>query len=94
MAAEFMEAGRAMLRGFVTPERTVLIASTHRTLAIGEREKPGNGIVDSGLVTDAGSVAAKQIVAFDMQALAEKNGSVISATMFGALAGDRRRLRS
>lgn len=87
MAAEFMEAGRAMLRGLVTPDRTVLIASTHRTLAIGEKEKPGNGIADSGLVSDAGTVAAKQIVAFDMQALAEKNGSVISATMFGALAG-------
>lgn len=87
MAAEFMEAGRAMLRGLVTPDRTLLIASTHRTLAIGEKEKPGNGIADSGLVSDAGDVAARQIVAFDMQALAERNGSIISATMFGALAG-------
>ena len=30
IAAELMEAGRAVLRGFVTPDRTTLIASTHR----------------------------------------------------------------
>src|SRR5688500_7194346 len=34
MAAEFMEAGRSMLRGLVTPERTTLIASNHRSYAV------------------------------------------------------------
>jgi indolepyruvate ferredoxin oxidoreductase beta subunit len=32
IAAEMMEAGRAIMRGFVTPDRTTLIASTHRNL--------------------------------------------------------------
>ena len=31
LAAEYMEAGRSVLRGLVTPDRTTLIASTHRT---------------------------------------------------------------
>ena len=38
-------------------------------------------------MTDASAVAAKRALLFDMQALAEANGSVISATLFGALAG-------
>ncbi len=37
IAAEMMEAGRAIMRGFVTPDRTVLIASTHRVLAVSEK---------------------------------------------------------
>ena len=87
LAAELMEAGRSMLRGLVTPDKTVLIASTHRSFAVAEKEKPGDGIGDPLVVTDAAGVAAKRTFSFDMEALAAKHGSVISATMFGALAG-------
>ncbi|WFU44296.1 indolepyruvate oxidoreductase subunit beta family protein [Bradyrhizobium sp. CB82] len=87
MAAEFMEAGRSILRGLVTPDRTTLIASNHRSFAIGEKIAPGNGIADKGAVTGAIGVAAKNEIIFDMNALALANGSVISAAMFGALAG-------
>ncbi|MCP3468957.1 indolepyruvate oxidoreductase subunit beta family protein [Bradyrhizobium sp. CCGUVB1N3] len=87
MAAEFMEAGRSILRGLVTPDRTTLIASNHRSFAIGEKIAPGNGIADKGAVTGAIGVAAKTEIIFDMNALATANGSVISAAMFGALAG-------
>ncbi|WP_158811766.1 indolepyruvate oxidoreductase subunit beta family protein [Beijerinckia sp. L45] len=87
LAAEFMEAGRSMMRGLVTPDRTVLIASTHRAFAVQEKEKPGNGIADPNAVFAAAGIAAKRIIGFDMQALAEQNGTVISATLFGALAG-------
>jgi len=34
-------------------------------------------------------IAAKKEIIFDMDALAAKNGSIISAAMFGALAGGR-----
>jgi len=87
LAAEFMEAGRSMLRGLVTPDRTTLIASTHRSYAVGEKEVPGDGIGDPAVVVAAAGIAAKHTIAFDMQKLAEKNGSVISSAMFGALAG-------
>ncbi|HEV2575056.1 MAG TPA: indolepyruvate oxidoreductase subunit beta family protein [Beijerinckiaceae bacterium] len=87
LAAEYMEAGRSMMRGLVTPERTTLIASSHRSLAVSEKEQAGDGIADSGVVVEATPVAAKRSVVFDMQTMAEKNGSVISAVMFGALAG-------
>ena len=32
-----MEAGRAIMRGFVTPEKTTLIASSHRIAAVSEK---------------------------------------------------------
>lgn len=87
LAAEWMEGGRAVMRGLVTPAKTTLIASTHRAFAVGEKEKPGDGIGDPTVVTEALGVAAKRTVAFDMAALAEKTGSAISAALFGALAG-------
>jgi indolepyruvate ferredoxin oxidoreductase beta subunit len=87
LAAELMEAGRSMLRGLVTPEKTVLIASTHRSFAVGEKEKPGDGIGNPLVVTDAAGIAARRTISFDMEALAARHGSVISATLFGALAG-------
>ncbi|HEY1722446.1 MAG TPA: indolepyruvate oxidoreductase subunit beta family protein [Magnetospirillaceae bacterium] len=89
VAAEWMEAGRSVLRGLVTPDKTVLIASTHRSYAVGEKEKPGDGVGDPMAVTDAAGVAAKSTIAFDMQSIADQNGSVISAALFGALAGSQ-----
>ena len=87
LAAELMEAGRSMLRGLVTPDKTLLIASTHRSFAVAEKTQPGDGIGDPNAVTDAAGVAARRTVSFDMEAVAAKHGSVISAAMFGALAG-------
>ncbi|MBR0751066.1 indolepyruvate oxidoreductase subunit beta family protein [Bradyrhizobium jicamae] len=86
MASEFMEAGRSILRGLVTPDRTTLIASNHRSFAIGEKIAPGNGIADGSAVSGAIGVAAKNEIIFDMNALSIANGSVISAALFGALA--------
>lgn len=86
LASELMEAGRSILRGLVTPDRTTLIASTHRLYAIAEKEKPGDAIVDPNAVMEAAEVAAKRVIAFDMETLATKNNSVISACLFGTLA--------
>ncbi|MCB1899755.1 MAG: indolepyruvate oxidoreductase subunit beta family protein [Rhodocyclaceae bacterium] len=87
VAAELMEAGRAMQRGLVTPERTTLITSSHRSYAVGEKAALGNGIGDPNKVIDAGREAARRLMCFDLQAMAEQAGSVISASLFGAIAG-------
>lgn len=87
IAAEMMEAGRAILRGFVTPDRTTLIASSHRSLAVSEKMAPGDGIVNPDEVLRAAEVAAKRLILQDMEAMAVGVGSVISASLFGALAG-------
>jgi indolepyruvate ferredoxin oxidoreductase beta subunit len=87
LASELMECGRAVQRGLVTPDRTTLIASTHRVFSITEKTAMGDGRVSSdALLAHAGS-AAKRFVRFDMAAAAEQSGSVISAVLFGALAG-------
>ena len=87
IAAEMMEAGRALIRGFVTPERTTLIASTHRALAVSEKMEPGNGIANSDEVMAAAGLMARRCITADFEDLAVRNGSVISASLFGALAG-------
>jgi len=87
IASEMMEAGRAILRGFVTPDRTTLIASSHRALAVSEKMEPGNGIANPHEVIAAAEIAAQRLVLGDMEVLALQNGSVISASLFGALAG-------
>ncbi|MCR9148867.1 MAG: indolepyruvate oxidoreductase subunit beta family protein [Rhodobacteraceae bacterium] len=87
IAAEMMEAGRAILRGFVTPDRTLLIGSTHRALAVSEKMVPGDGIANAEEVRAAAEVAARGLVLADFEALAVDAGSVISASLFGGLAG-------
>lgn len=87
VAAELMEAGRAILRGFVSPDRTTLIASRHRALAVSEKIVPGDGIADAGAVIEAAGRAARRFIAFDMERVAVEAGSVISASLLGAIAG-------
>lgn len=87
IASELMEAGRAIERGLVTPDRTTLIASTHRVYSMIEKMAMGDGRVDPHNFVEAGKVAAMRFVRTDFAQLAEQNGSVISAALFGALAG-------
>ena len=87
IAAELMEAGRAVMRGLVTPDRTTLIASTHRMLAVSEKVVAGNGIADGATVLATVKDAAKRFIGFDMEKIAAGSGTMISASLFGALAG-------
>ena len=87
LAAEMMEVGRAVMRGFVTPDRTTLIGSTHRALAVSEKTAPGDGIANAPEVQAAAELAAQRLILADMDRLATDQGSVISASLFGALAG-------
>jgi indolepyruvate ferredoxin oxidoreductase beta subunit len=87
VASELLEAGRAMQNGFVTHDRTTLIASTHRIYTVAEKMQMGDGRFDSEVVLKAARALAKRAVLFDMQAQANAAGTVISAVMFGALAG-------
>jgi indolepyruvate ferredoxin oxidoreductase beta subunit len=86
VAAELMEAGRAVVRGIVTPDRTTTVASTHRIYGITEKSAMGDGIVDANAVFAALQARSKRLISFDMQALADEHGSVISSVLFGAIA--------
>ncbi|MGH9726434.1 MAG: indolepyruvate oxidoreductase subunit beta family protein, partial [Candidatus Acidiferrales bacterium] len=86
VASELMEAGRAIQRGLVTPERTTLIASTNRVYSMTEKTALGDGAVDAQKLLDACGEASKQFVQNDFARIAEASGSVISAVLLGALA--------
>jgi indolepyruvate ferredoxin oxidoreductase beta subunit len=87
VASELLEAARAMQNGFVTADRTTLIASTHRVYTVAEKMQMGDGRFDRDVILKAARTLAKRAVLFDMQAQAQAAGTVISAVMFGALAG-------
>ncbi len=89
IASELMEAGRAVQRGLVTPDRTTFIVSTNRVYAMTEKIAMADGRVDSSVLLDACKTSAKRLVHGDMAQLAEATGSVISAVLFGALAGSK-----
>src|SRR5690348_13605720 len=86
IASELMEMGRAIQRGLVTPDRTTLIASTHRVYSMTEKIALGDGRVDSDTLVQSGRNAAKRFISADYARLASESGSVISAALLGALA--------
>lgn len=85
LATEIMEAGRALFRNFVS-DKTTLIYSTNRNLAIQEKETPGDGIRDGKKINELAKKLAKKSLFGNLKIIADKNKSVISASMFGALA--------
>ena len=62
IASELMEAGRAIERGLVTPDRTTLIASTHRVYSMTEKTAIGDGQVDARKLVEACGMGAKKFV--------------------------------
>jgi indolepyruvate ferredoxin oxidoreductase, beta subunit len=86
VASELMEAGRALQRGLVTPERSTLIASTHRVFSMTEKIAMGDGRVDSEKLLSLCQAQARRFIGHDFSALAHEKGSVVSASLFGAMA--------
>jgi indolepyruvate ferredoxin oxidoreductase beta subunit len=87
LAPEFMEVGRMIELGFVSPARTTVIASTHRLLSIHEKIATGRAIYPQEGLQRAAREAARRLVAFDALALARRHGTEANAVLLGALAG-------
>ncbi len=85
--SEMLEAGRAITNGLVTPERTTLIASTHRVYTTHEKMAVGDGRFDPQSLTQAAISRAKSARLLNMEALAHESVSSINAVMLGVLAG-------
>jgi indolepyruvate ferredoxin oxidoreductase beta subunit len=90
LASELLEAGRAAANGFITPDRTLLIASTHRVYSVAEKTALGDGRFDMNALLQTVEQRSAEHVLFDMQSLANASGAPISAVMLGALAGSGR----
>ncbi|MGB0629147.1 MAG: indolepyruvate oxidoreductase subunit beta family protein [Alphaproteobacteria bacterium] len=87
VTSELMEAGRMLENGMVTPDRTTLIASTHRVYSVVEKSAMGDGLFRADKLDNAAQKLAKRAVLFDMATLAEKEGTVLNAIVLGVIAG-------
>jgi indolepyruvate ferredoxin oxidoreductase beta subunit len=86
MASELLEAGRAIEMDYASPERTTLIASTHRLFAIAEKSALGNGIFPRERVESAARAMSRRLLACDALAVAKAAGSEVNAVLMGLLA--------
>jgi indolepyruvate ferredoxin oxidoreductase, beta subunit len=87
VASELLEAGRTVAGGFVTTDRTTVIASLSRFYAMDEKIAMGDGRFDQDKLTDVINAHARDALLIDMDALAKQSGSIINAVMLGAIAG-------
>jgi indolepyruvate ferredoxin oxidoreductase, beta subunit len=90
VASELLEAGRAIAAGFVTPDRTLLIASTARSYLVVEKMAMGDGRYDSARLTQAVEDHSQEHLLLDMDALSKQSGAMINAVMLGIIVGCER----
>ena len=89
VASEFLEAGRAIAGGFLTPDRTTLIASTHRVHTIAERGDMADGRFDTERLFEAAAERTRRALLGDLNGLARRNGVSLNAILLGVLAASR-----
>ncbi|MFK7730330.1 MAG: indolepyruvate oxidoreductase subunit beta family protein [Pseudomonadales bacterium] len=87
ICSEIAEAGRMLQRGFISKDKTALITSSNRVYSITEKIDLADGTIEPELLLDLSKQYAKDLIAFDMQSVADQHKSVISSVMLGALAG-------
>ena len=86
VASELLEAGRAAQTGMITPDRTTVIASTHRTFAIAEKSAMGDGRFNDERIRRAVRELSRRHVLADLGKVAERAGTVLSSVLLGAMA--------
>ena len=87
VASELLEAGRAAQTGMITPDRTTVIASTHRTFAIAEKSAMGDGRFEDDRIRRAVRELSRRHVLADLGKVAERAGTILSSVLLGAVAG-------
>jgi indolepyruvate ferredoxin oxidoreductase beta subunit len=87
IASELIEAARAAQNGYVTADRTTLIASSHRIFAITEKIAMDDNRFDTDRALKAVHDLSHRAILFDMEAAADQAGTIINAVLLGTLAG-------
>ena len=86
VAYELVEAARQIQSGMVTPDRTTLIASTHRTYTMDEKLAQGDGRFTSGQALAAAQHRSRRAVMFDVSQPCQEHGCSAGSVLLGALA--------
>ena len=87
VASELLEAVRAIQAGFVSPDRTLLIASTGRVYTVDEKSAMGDGRLDPERMANVAKKFARKAVLADFAAAAAKASAQQNAVILGVLAG-------
>jgi indolepyruvate ferredoxin oxidoreductase beta subunit len=87
VSSELLETTRQIGNGMSTPERTVVITSSGRTLTTQERMQLADGRADSADLLKIVRTFSREHHVFDMGTVAKEAGTVVSAVMLGAIAG-------
>jgi indolepyruvate ferredoxin oxidoreductase beta subunit len=87
IASELLEVGRALENGYVTPDRTVLIGSTHRIYSMTEKTAMSDRRYDDQSIHKAAEQLARRAILADLAQLAEQHNTVINAVLLGVIAG-------
>lgn len=87
VASELLEAGRAAWNGMITPDRTTVIASTHRMFAIAEKSAMGDGRFEDDRIRSAVRELSRRHLLADLGKTAQEAGTVLSSVLLGAVAG-------
>lgn len=87
ISSELLETARAVSNGLPSPDRTLIITSSSRTLTNAERSHLGDGRLDESALMAIVQSACRAHHVLDMQRIARDHGTVVSAVMLGAIAG-------
>ena len=87
VSSELLETTRQIGNGMSTPQRTLVISSSGRTLTTMERMQLADGRADSADLLKVVQRFSREHHVFDMGAIANESGTVVSAVMLGAIAG-------
>lgn len=87
VCSELLEAARQVTLGLVDAKRTLVIASSARTLTTAERMPLGDGRVEPETLLQLLRTHSREHHVLDLNALAREAGTVVSAVMLGAIAG-------
>jgi indolepyruvate ferredoxin oxidoreductase, beta subunit len=87
VSSELLETTRQIGNGMSSPERTMVLTSSSRTLTTAERMQMADGRADSDSLLKVVQQFSREHQVFDMGAMAKEAGTVVSAVMLGAVAG-------
>src|SRR5581483_1842990 len=86
VASELLEATRAVAAVYVTPDRTLLIASSARVFTIDEKAAAGDGRLDAERMIALAQRFSRHLVLADFAAVAAAAGGPLNAVLLGAVA--------
>lgn len=87
VSSELLETVRHIGNGMVSSDRTLVVTSSARTLTTAEKMQLADGRAPSAELLKSVEANSRSARIFDMAEVARETGTVLSAVLFGAIAG-------